>query len=64
MRTNIVIDDRLMRDALAATGLTTKREAVELGLRTLVRLREQEKLRSLRGAVAWTGDLDELRRDA
>ncbi len=38
MRTNIVIDDKLMKDTLRATGLKTKREAVELGLRTLLRL--------------------------
>lgn len=63
MRTNIVIDDELMREALKATGLTTKREAVELGLQTLVRLREQKEIRSLRG-IGWTGDLEAMRRDA
>lgn len=63
MRTNIVIDDKLMRDALKATGLTTKREVVELGLRTLLRLREQAELRSLRGKVAWQGDLAAMRLD-
>lgn len=63
MRTNIVIDDKLMRDALKATGLTTKREVVELGLRTLLRLREQAELRSLRGRVAWQGDLAAMRLD-
>ncbi len=45
MRTNIVIDDRLMRDTLRATGLKTKREAVELGLRTLLTLRKQGAIR-------------------
>ena len=50
MRTNIVIDDKLMKDALRPTGLKTKREAVELGLRTLLRLlRRQEETRCLRG---------------
>ena len=44
MRIDIVIDDKLMRDALRATGLKTKREAVELGLRTLLRLRRQEEI--------------------
>ena len=63
MRTNIVIDDKLMRDALKATGAKTKRDVVELGLRTLLRLREQSELRSLRGKVAWQGDLDAMRRD-
>ncbi len=63
MRTNIEIDDTLMRDTLQATGLKTKREAVELGLRTLLRLRQQAQLRSFRGKLEWQGDLDAMRRD-
>ena len=63
MRTNIVIEDSLMRDALRVTGLKTKREAVELGLRTLVRLRKQEGVRKFRGRLHWDGDLDAMRRD-
>ena len=63
MRTNIEIDDKLMADTLRATGLRTKREAVELGLRTLLRLRQQARLKSLRGKVDWRGDLDALRND-
>lgn len=63
MRTNIVIDDRLMRDTLRATGLKTKREAVELGLRTLLTLRKQGAIRQLRGKLAWQGDLQAMRTD-
>ena len=63
MRTNIVIDEDLMQDALRLSGAKTKREAVELGLRTLVRLRQQEELRKLRGKLDWQGDLDTMRRD-
>ncbi|MFZ0595022.1 MAG: type II toxin-antitoxin system VapB family antitoxin [Bryobacteraceae bacterium] len=63
MRTNIVIDDKLMRDTLRATGLKTKREAVELGLRTLVRLGKQAEIRQLRGKLHWRGDLDAMRTD-
>ena len=63
MRTNIVIDDKLMRDALRATGVKTKREAVELGLRTVVRLGRQVEIRRLRGKLSWQGDLDAMRRD-
>jgi len=63
MRTNIVIEDKLMRDALRATGLHTKREAVELGLRTLVLLKKQGEIRRLRGKVDWQGDLGAMRRD-
>jgi Arc/MetJ family transcription regulator len=63
MRTNIVIDDKLMRDALKATGLKTKRETVEEGLRTLVRLSRQAEGRRLRGKLHWEGDLESMRRD-
>jgi Arc/MetJ family transcription regulator len=63
MRTNIVIDDKLMQDALRATGFKTKREAVEQGLRTLVRLRQQEDIRRFRGKLKWEGDLDAMRMD-
>ena len=63
MRTNIVIDDALMADTLKATGLRSKREAVELGLRTLLNLRRQEEIRNFRGKLAWEGDLDAMRSD-
>lgn len=63
MRTNIVIDDKLMADTLRLTGLKTKREAVELGLRTVLRLKQQEKIRQFRGKLAWEGDLDAMRAD-
>jgi Arc/MetJ family transcription regulator len=63
MRTNIVIDDKLMKETLRLTGLKTKREAVELGLRTVVRLRKQEEIRRFRGKLNWQGDLDAMRSD-
>ena len=63
MRTNIVIDDRLMRETLRATGLRTKREVVEEGLRTLLRLKRQEEIRRFRGKLNWQGDLDAMRTD-
>ena len=64
MRTNIEIDDNLMKDTLKITGLKTKREVVELSLETLLRLRTQEKLaKALRGKVRWEGDLDDMRLD-
>jgi Arc/MetJ family transcription regulator len=63
MRTNIVIDDKLMRDTLRATGLKTKREVVELGLRTLLTLRKQGAIRQLRGKLDWQGDLNAMRTD-
>jgi len=63
MRTNIVIDDELMANVLKVTGLRTKREAVELGLKTLIKLKQQEQIRQFRGKLLWLGDLDELRSD-
>ena len=63
MRTNIVIDDKLMDESLRVTGLKTKREVVELGLRTLLRLHKQEQIRRFRGKLDWQGDLDAMRRD-
>ena len=61
MRTNIEINDKLMKDALKATGVKTKKEAVELGLKTLIRLKKQENIKNFRGELKWTGDLDEMR---
>jgi Arc/MetJ family transcription regulator len=63
MRTNIVIDDKLMAEAMRLTGLKTKKEAVELGLRTLLRLRQQEEIRRFRGKLDWKGDLEAMRAD-
>jgi Arc/MetJ family transcription regulator len=63
MRTNIVIDDKLMQDTLRATGLQTKKEVVELGLKTLLRLQQQAEIRHLRGKLHWEGNLDEMRTD-
>lgn len=61
MRTNIVIDDQLMADALKATGLLTKKEVVEQGLKLLVQVNKQRKIRELRGKIKWEGDLDSMR---
>ena len=63
VRTNIVIDDDLMSETLRVTGVKTKREAVELGLRTLVRLGKQAEIKRLRGKVQWQGNLERMRRD-
>jgi Arc/MetJ family transcription regulator len=63
MRTNIVIDDELMAEAMEATGIKTKREVVELGLKTLLRLRRQQEVRRFRGKLAWSGDIEAMRTD-
>jgi Arc/MetJ family transcription regulator len=62
VRTNIDIDDALMRQAMRSSGARTKRAAVEEGLRLLIRTRGQRSIRRLRGTVAWEGNLEESRR--
>mgnify|MGYP000322776900 CR=1 FL=1 len=61
MRTNIVIDDKLMSEALMVTGCTTKKEVVEEGLKMLVKLHKQSNIRNFRGKLHWEGDLDDMR---
>ena len=61
MRTNIEIDDKLMKEAMRSVNTKTKKETVEAGLRMLVRLKRQEGIRRLRGKVKWEGNLDEMR---
>ncbi len=63
MRTNIVIDDNLMSLALKTTGLKTKKEVVEEGIKTLLKIKKQSQLKSLRGKLHWEGDIDEMRTD-
>ena len=63
MRTNIVIDDNLMIDVLQVTGLKTKREAVELELKTLIRLKNQEEIKQFKGKLKWDDDLERMRTD-
>jgi Arc/MetJ family transcription regulator len=63
MRTNIVIDDSLMKEAMRASGAKTKREAVERSLKLMVRMKRQEKMRQLRGKLRWEGDLTAMRHD-
>ena len=63
MRTNIEIDDKLMKDTLKATGLKTKREAVDVALKQLLRLERQADVKKLWGKVDWQGDLEEMRLD-
>ena len=63
MRTNVVIDDRLMADALKSSGLKTKKDAIEAGLRLLVRQARQMKIREFRGKLRWQDDLEAMRTD-
>jgi Arc/MetJ family transcription regulator len=57
MIANFVIDDQLMADALQATGLKTQQEVVELGLKTLIKLKQQEKIKAFKGKLKWEGHL-------
>ena len=64
MRTNIVIDDDLMTEALDVSGNRTKRETVEEALKLLITLKNQAKIRALRGKLRWEGDLESMRSDS
>ena len=63
MRTNTVIDDKLMNEAMTLSRLKTKKTVVETGLRLLVQIKKQERIKSLRGKLKWDGDLDIMRLD-
>lgn len=61
MRTNIVIDDKLMQEALREGGLKTKRATIEDALRVYIQFKKQTRIRRLRGRIQWQGNLDEMR---
>jgi len=61
MRTNIVVDDNLMAEALKLSNIKTKKGVVETALKLLVQVKRQEKIRKLRGKLNWEGDLSEMR---
>ncbi|HMM77573.1 MAG TPA: type II toxin-antitoxin system VapB family antitoxin [Gammaproteobacteria bacterium] len=63
MRINIVIDDGLMAEAIEITGVSIKKEAVELGLKALIQLKRQERIRGSKGELEWKGDLGRMRLD-
>jgi Arc/MetJ family transcription regulator len=61
MKTTVAIDDQLVTEALAATGLATQEEVIVLGLQTLIRLKQQSQIKQFQGKLKWDGDLDEMR---
>jgi Arc/MetJ family transcription regulator len=63
VRTNIEIDDKLMKAAMKASGASTKRETVENALKLLIRMKHQQDIMKLRGAFQWEGDIDAMRRE-
>jgi Arc/MetJ family transcription regulator len=62
MKTNVEIDDELLEAARRVTGLQSERVVIDAALRHLVQLTAQERIRELRGKVAWEGNLEESRR--
>ena len=63
MRTNIVIDDKLMAEDIKLSQLKTKKAVVETGLRLLIQIKKQERIKSLRGKLNWDADLEKMRLD-
>ena len=63
MRTNIVVDDRLMAEAMRLSNIRTKKETIDQALRLLVQVKRQEAIRQLKGKLHWEGDLAEMRKD-
>jgi Arc/MetJ family transcription regulator len=63
MRTNVVLDDDLVRSALSLSGFKTKKKAIEEGLKLLIRVNRQQKIKAYRVRLKWTGDLGKMRTD-
>lgn len=63
MRTNVVINDELIKDALELSGLKTKKDVIEAGLKLLVKFNRLSKIREYRGKLKWAGDLERMRTD-
>lgn len=63
MRTNIIIDDNLMTEAINASGYKTKKKTVEEALKLLITMKNQAKIRKHRGKLKWEGDLNKMRTD-
>ena len=63
MRTNVVVDEDLMASALKISGLRTKKDAIEGGLKLLVQVKSRKEIKRFRGKLKWTGNLDEMRLD-
>jgi len=63
MRTNVVLDDNLVRSALRLSGFKTKKKAIEEGLKLLIEVNRQERIKSFRGKLKWTGSLHKMRID-
>lgn len=63
MRTNVVLDDDLVKSALSLSGIKTKKRVIEEGLKLLIRVNRQKKIKDFRGKLKWTGSLNKMRTD-
>ncbi len=63
MRTNVVINDDLMAQALNASGFKTKKDTIEEGLKLLIQMKSHKEIKQFRGKLKWSGNLDEMRTD-
>lgn len=63
MRTNIVIDDTLMRNAKQISGLRTKKDTIESALKLFIKVKSQSQIKKFRGKLKWEGDLESMRKD-
>lgn len=61
MKDDLLINEKLIEEAINVTGLQNKQEVIELGLKTLIKLKQQEKIKNYRGKLQWDGNLEELR---
>ena len=64
MKIDFFIDKKLINEAIKVTGLKTKQEVIELGLKTLIKLKQQEKIKAYPGNLQWEGNLDEIRKNS
>jgi Arc/MetJ family transcription regulator len=63
MRTNVVLDDKLVCSALSLSGFKTKKKAIEEGLKLLIQINHQKRIKAFRGKLKWTGSLNKMRID-
>ncbi len=62
MRTNIVVDDKLVEKGMKYTGIRTKKDLVDFALRELIKRKERKRILALKGKLRWEGNLEEMRR--
>jgi hypothetical protein len=61
MKEDFIINEKLIEEAINITGFQNKQEVIELGLKTLIKLKQQEKIKNYRGKLKWEGNLEGIR---